>query len=67
MMENNNEEDFDRCPECGRPFIEGETAYYISELPAGFRDKDTIKKVVCKECYTRLYSWNNLITRVKVE
>ena len=56
-----------RCGDCTRPFIEDETAFYVSVLASGFRDKDTEKKLVCDECYNRYYSWNHLITKVRIE
>lgn len=63
----NTSEDFDRCPECHRPFVEGEVAYFVSEFSAGFRDRETKKYVVCKECYNKHYGWDYLITIVHVE
>ena len=66
-MEDENIEDFDRCAKCNRPFIEGETAYHVCELPLGWRDKDTPCFTVCEECYLKYYGWNNLLTVVHVE
>lgn len=56
-----------RCDECKRPFVEGETAFYVCEDPAGFRDSDSNDYLVCAECYNKYYDWNHLRTRVVID
>lgn len=57
-----------RCNDCNMAFVEGETGYFVSVFPAGWRDKDDPPdRMVCKECYKQRYGWNNLRTKVIIQ